>query len=100
MTQYERRSDVDGYTIVWRRGRAPKVHLLRSWDECNVELARKAGVKTEGVPGSRELLMERLHGKAAEACLRCFPQPEVLDPPALEEQYADPIESDEPLNIG
>lgn len=86
---YERKSDVDGYTIIWRNHGIPKVHLLRSWGECNVELARKRGVKVTGVVGSREVLNSALEGRRAEDCRRCFPRPEMLEEPVLVEEYAD-----------
>ncbi len=69
-----RLSDVDGYTIVYRPGRSPRIHLLRAFNECNTEKG-KAGRDTVRVQGSRESLLEVLDGKRCIACLRCFPPP-------------------------
>lgn len=89
--QYERRSDVDGYTIVFRKGRSSRVHLLRSWGECNVEQARKSGTDVLGIAGSRENLLQVLDGKATW-CRRCFPTPTEALPPTGEVEYIDPLE--------
>lgn len=86
---YERKSDVDGFTIIWRRNNTPKVHLLRSWGECNVELARKRGTKVTGVVGSREVLLSALQGRRVAACQRCFPRPDVEEEPVPVEEFAD-----------
>lgn len=85
---YERKSDVDGFTIIERPGRTPMVHLLRSWDECNVELARKRGSAVSGVVGSRETLMAILPGRRVRWCRRCFPAPKIEEAPVLVEEYA------------
>jgi hypothetical protein len=75
---YERRSDVDGFTIVPRKGRRPRIHLLRAWNECNTE-EEKAGEDVVRVAGSREVLDEALVGlgflRGGIACKRCFPEP-------------------------
>jgi len=86
--EFERKSDVDGFTVIWRKNRAPKVHLLRSWDECNVELARKRGSEVTSVAGSREALLGVLQGRRVNWCKRCFPQPKVLEEPVLVEEFA------------
>jgi len=71
----QRLSDVDGFTIVERKGRSPRVHLLRPWNECNTEKG-KSGSDTIRIRGSRELLQMKLgelsyrHGGIA--CRRCF----------------------------
>lgn len=75
MSEYYRLSDVDGYTIVYRKGRSPKIHLLRAWNACNTERV-KSGTNTEAVKGSRENLLMVLAGKRSVACLRCFPLPQ------------------------
>ena len=75
---YERRSDVDGFTIVPRRGRRPRIHLLRAWNECNTE-EEKAGEDVVRVAGSREVLAEKLvelgFSRGGIPCKRCFPPP-------------------------
>lgn len=67
----ERLSDVDGYTIVYRTGRSPRIHLLRSYESCNVDDA----ASKQRVKGSREKLLQKLEGKRSTPCLRCFPLP-------------------------
>jgi hypothetical protein len=70
-----RMSDVDGYTIVERTARRPKIHLLRPWNECNTERG-KSGSDTIRVKGSREALMTKLfemgYRNGGEECRRCF----------------------------
>jgi hypothetical protein len=86
-----RRSNVDGYTIVYRTRRAPKIHLLRAWNSCNTE-RRKSGRDTVRVKGSRELLMEVLEGRRADECLRCFPGPDEIPESVELIDYADALE--------
>jgi hypothetical protein len=69
--EFTRQSDVDGFTIVYRFLRAPKIHLLRAWESCNTDDARRK----QKVEGSREVLLTVLKGKRAVACQRCFPGP-------------------------
>ncbi len=90
MTDYQRMTDVAGFTIVYRKGRAARVHLLRPWNSCNTE-HRKAGRDTVTVEGSRENLLMTLDGRRAIECKRCFPAPRVEDEPTGEIAYADPI---------
>lgn len=71
----ERNSDVDGFTVVRRNGRSPKIHELRPWNECN-STRSKSGSNTFRVMGSREVLGEalaRIKAKRGESCRRCFP---------------------------
>jgi hypothetical protein len=89
MQEFERKSDVDGFTVIFRPHRSPKVHLLRSWDECNVELARKRGSEVQSVPGSREALLGVIEARKVAWCKRCFPQPKDLEAPVLVEEYAE-----------
>ncbi len=91
MSKYERKSDVDGFTIVYRVGRAARIHLLRPWNSCNTE-KRKSGRDTESVKGSRENLLMALSGTRAIGCKRCFLPPS--DPQPIEEtiEYADSLE--------
>lgn len=70
----ERLSDVDGFTIVERNGRRPRVHLLRPWNECNTEKG-KSGADTVRITGSREQLAHKLSEmgyRGGVACKRCF----------------------------
>ncbi len=75
---YERLSDVDGFTVVQRVGRRPRIHLLRAWNACNTEEG-KAGSDVVRVKGSRENLVEKLaelgYKRGGVACKRCFPAP-------------------------
>jgi hypothetical protein len=69
-----RNSDVDGYTIIPRTGRSPKIHLLRPWNECNTEKA-KSGSDTFRIEGGREQLAEalaRMGARRGDPCRRCF----------------------------
>ncbi len=92
MTEYQRSSTVDGYTIVYRTGRAAKIHLLRAWNSCNTERG-KSGRDTVVVQGSRENLLMALEGKRAVSCKRCFPAPaEPVEPDVVEPVYVDPLE--------
>lgn len=72
MTDKYRLSNVDGYTIVYRKNRSPKIHLLRAYESCNVD----DSPRKERVKGSRENLLMALKGKRSVACLRCFPGPD------------------------
>jgi len=77
----ERLSDVDGFTIVEREGRSPRIHLLRPWNECNTEKG-KSGTDTVRVRGSREQLTKRLGEmgyRSAISCRRCFPYNDAED---------------------
>ena len=67
-------SDIDGFTIVYRTGRAARIHLLRPFNACNTE-RRKSGRNTVLVEGSREKLLNVLWGDDAVDCKRCFPSP-------------------------
>jgi hypothetical protein len=89
MEEFERKSDVDGFTVIFRPHRSPKVHLLRSWGECNVELARKRGSDVQSVVGSREALLSVIESRRVAWCKRCFPQPDVLEAPVPVEEYAE-----------
>lgn len=91
---FERKSDVDGFTVIWRRNRSPKVHLLRSWGECNVEQARKKGTPVDSIEGSRENLLDLLGGRRAAWCHRCFPTPDERTEITPELVYADPVEAE------
>lgn len=82
MSDYERHTYVDGYTIVWREKQPPKIHLLRPYDSCEVE----GGVKVEG---SRELLMLELGTNRIVECRKCFPRPKRLEQATGEIEYAD-----------
>lgn len=65
----ERLSDVDGFTIVDRDGKA-YIHLLRAWDQCDI------GEDSIGVQGSREVLLAKLGELGysdTESCRICFP---------------------------
>lgn len=87
-----RHSDVDGFTIVERRGRRPRVHLLRPWNECNTEKG-KSGSDTIRIEGSREqlaiILSEMGYRRGGVACRRCFPHPAEADSFTPVEQYAE-----------
>ncbi len=92
MTDYQRGSDLDGFTIVYRTGRAARIHLLRAWNACNTERG-KSGRDTVSVEGSRESLLMALEGKRAIECKRCFPAPsEQLEPDVGEPIYADELD--------
>ena len=92
-SHYERKSDVDGFTVVARKGRRPKIHLLRPWNECNTTRG-KSGKDTMRVKGSREHLMKALaeHGfrHGGIACLRCFRRKPEDDAETPVEDYGDP----------
>lgn len=71
-----RMSNVDGFTVVRRNGRRPKIHLLRPWNECNTTRG-KSGDDTVRVKGGREHLMTTLgemgYRRGGVDCRRCFP---------------------------
>lgn len=83
---FERRTDVDGYSIIERKGRSPRIHLLRPYGSCLVD---DDAIKVEG---SRELLMHNLRGRRASECRRCFPRPEDVDEVVEEIAYADDLD--------
>lgn len=86
-----RHSTVDGFTIVDRKGRRPKIHLLRPWNECNTEKG-KSGADTVRVEGGKEQLAAELsrlgHQRGGVACRRCFPRPDEEDVLTPVEEYA------------
>lgn len=86
-----RHSDVDGFTVVERKGRRPKIHLLRPWNECNTERG-KSGADTIRVEGGTEQLaleLSRLgYQRGGVACRRCFPRPDDADALTPVEEFA------------
>lgn len=87
--EYQRNSDTDGFTVVYRTGRAARIHLLRPYNSCNTERS-KSGRNTYRVEGGRENLLMALKGKRATECRRCFPSPhKKLEPNVIEPVYAE-----------
>lgn len=87
-----RHSDVDGFTIVERKGRRPRIHLLRPWNECNTERG-KSGSDTVRVEGSREqlaiALSEMGYQRGGVGCRRCFRYSAEEDAYTPVEEYED-----------
>lgn len=80
-TNFERNSDVKGFTIVVRNGRSPKVHLMVPWPECNATEA-KSGKDTVRFEGGREQLVMKLGElgyRRGIPCRRCFRYSEEKD---------------------
>lgn len=70
----DRMSEAEGFTIVQRNQRSPKVHKYPHSNSCNTEKS-KSGRDTITVMGSRELLNEKLAElgyRRSVACRRCF----------------------------
>lgn len=68
----ERLSDLDGFTIHRRKGRRPRVHLLRPYARC---LQNVPSDMVEQIEGSRELAIDAI-GNGGLPCERCFPKEE------------------------
>jgi hypothetical protein len=88
----DRLSDVDGYTIVQRTGRRPRIHLLRPYNQCNTERS-KSGRDTVRVEGSRERLALKLselgYQRGGIGCRVCFRSHAGDDAEDLVTEYAD-----------
>lgn len=82
--------EVEGYTIVKREGRAPRVHLLRPYEQCNVDDAEEK-VKVEGGRGEVLRELSRMGYRRATSCKWCFPQSEQ---PVYEENTSERVEDD------
>lgn len=68
-TEYQKLSDVEGFTVVIRTNKRHRTHLLRAYESCNVDDA----VKKDRFIGSREDLVVK-YGRTIP-CQRCFPGP-------------------------
>lgn len=95
-----RHSDVDGFTIVQRKGRRPTIHLLRPWNECNTEKG-KSGSNTTRVEGGRELLaitLSEMGYSGGVSCKRCFRYSAEDDVYTPVEEYEDGADAAETVN--
>lgn len=84
----ERRSDLDGFTIIPRAGRAPRVHLLRPYPECHASGDKRA-IRIEGGREHLQAALAELGARTGgSACRRCFPKSSDADTLTPVEEYA------------
>lgn len=79
MTEFVRNSNLDGFTVVRRIGKRPRVHMLRPFESCNTDDAPHK----DRFAGSAEVLISKF-GRVVP-CLRCFPGPKLEEVAANED---------------
>lgn len=66
-TEFHVLTEIEGFTVVVRANKHPRVHQLRPFESCNTDDAHQK----ERIKGSRELIVRKFG--PAIACARCFP---------------------------